>query len=89
MRKDSASIAVRSNLGARIRRLRTERGLSQRVFAEMIAMDRSYLISIEKGRRNISLDNLAKIAHGLGLPLSDMLREVDSYIYEHINLTEE
>lgn len=64
---------VREQLGKRIKRLREERGISQRKFALMIGMDRSYLISVEAGRRNIAIDNLAKIARGLDVTLSELM----------------
>jgi transcriptional regulator with XRE-family HTH domain len=88
MATDALSIAMRENLGARIKSLREERGLSQYVFSDMISMDRSYLIDIEKGKPNISLDILSQIARGLDLPISEVLREVDSFVYEHISFPE-
>ena len=72
----------------RIRFLREQQGLSQYVFSDMISMNRSYLISVEKGRRNISLSNLFKISSGLGITLSDMLTDVDGFVYEQVQLPE-
>ena len=77
---------LRRNLGLRIRFLREQQGLSQYTFSDMISMNRSYLISVEKGRRNVSLSNLFKISNGLGIPLSDMLTDVDSFVYEQVRL---
>lgn len=68
---------IRHHVGGRIRRLRIERGLSQYRFADMISMDRTYLLNVEKGRRNVSIDNLIKISLGLGVPLSYMFEGVD------------
>jgi len=67
---------TRQQLGKRIKRLREERSISQRKFAMMIGMDRSYLISVEAGRRNIAIDNLSKIADGLDVTLSELLKGV-------------
>ena len=67
---------MREQLGKRIKRLREERGISQRKFALMIGMDRSYLISVEAGRRNIAIDNLAKIARGLDVSLSELMEGI-------------
>ena len=72
----------------RIRFLREQQGLSQYVFSDMISMNRSYLISVEKGRRNISLSNLFKISSGLGITLSDMLTDVDGFVYAQVQLPE-
>lgn len=59
-------------LGRRIRRLREEYGISQEKFALKIEMDRTYFASVEAGKRNISLRNLAKIAGGLEITLSEL-----------------
>ncbi len=63
---------VTVDLGNRIRELRTESGLSQEKFALKIGMDRTYLASVEAGRRNISIINIKKIADGLEIPLSEL-----------------
>ena len=86
MKQDQVSIAIRESFGQRVRTLREAQGLSQHRFSDMISMDRSYLIDIEKGRRNISIDNLFKIAHGFGIPLSALFEGVDDFVYEHIML---
>ena len=57
-------------LGRRIRELRSATGLSQEKFALQIGMDRTYLASVEAGKRNISICNIEKIADGLGVSLS-------------------
>lgn len=77
MKTEGDIAAIRCNLGDRIRVLRTEQDLSQYRFSDMIALDRTYLIGIEKGRRNVSFDNLCKIARGLGVSLSDLFQDVD------------
>ena len=68
-----ASHPILSNLGAAIRRLRRERGLSQEALADLAQIDRSYMSSIERGRRNLSVLNVARIASALSVPLGDLL----------------
>lgn len=68
---------MRLRVGTRIRNLRQGQHLSQYKFSKMIGMDRTYLIGVEKGRRNISLDNLSKIAQGLDVPLSSLFIDVE------------
>ena len=63
---------VKKALGARIRELRNKSGLSQEQFALKIDMDRTYLASVESGKRNISLLNIKKIADGFGISLSEL-----------------
>lgn len=65
--------------GSRIQKLRQEKGLSQENFALQIDMDRTYLASVEAGKRNISLNNIVKIAKGLGMSLSELFEGVDYY----------
>ena len=60
------------DFGNRIRELRLKTGLSQEKFALSISMDRTYYASVEKGKRNISLLNIKKIADGLGVTLSEL-----------------
>ena len=56
---------------------RESQNLSQYKFSEMIGLDRTYLIGVEKGRRNVSVDNLVKISQGLGVSLSELFAGVD------------
>ena len=58
--------------GDRIKELRTAKGLSQEKFAISIGMDRTYYSSIESGKRNVSLQNIKKIADGLGVSMADL-----------------
>ncbi len=57
-------------LGMRIKGLRENTGLSQEKFALKINMDRTYFATVESGKRNISLNNIEKIANGLGISIS-------------------
>lgn len=68
---------VRANLGARIRSLRMEQRLSQHRFSRMVDIDRTYLIGIEKGRRNPTIDNIVKIADGLDVTLVELFSGID------------
>lgn len=61
-------------IGVRIKMLRENSNLSQRRFAMMTGMNRTYLSGVENGLRNISITNLQKIANGLGVSLEDLFR---------------
>ncbi len=65
-------------MGRRILMLREQQGLSQQFFSVMVGMDRSYLIDIEQGKRNVSLSYLLRIAQGLDVTLSELFEGVDS-----------
>jgi transcriptional regulator with XRE-family HTH domain len=67
---------VRKRFGARLRKLRVERGWTQEEFAERLGIDRSYIGQVERGTRNISLVNLELIADGFGMTLSGLFSRV-------------
>ncbi len=64
---------VKVLFGRRVRQLRKARGISQEAFALTIKIDRSYFGSIERGLRNVSLENICIIADGLGVPPAELL----------------
>lgn len=55
-----------------IKDLRDERGLSQRGFAARIGMSPTYLADVERGARNVSIDNMKRIADGFGVTFHEM-----------------
>jgi len=59
-------------LGDRIKTLRKKRGWTQIEMAEKIGIDYSFLADVERGKRNISILNLALISRGLGVSLSQL-----------------
>jgi len=59
--------SLRKLLGQRIRQLRKARGWTQQEVAERAGLDYKYVGAIERGERNITLDNVEKIAIGFGL----------------------
>ena len=63
---------VKILFGNRIRQLRKARGWSQEEFAQIIGLDRSYLGGIERGERNVSLENICLIAKALDLPTAEL-----------------
>lgn len=52
---------IRMKVGSRIKELRKTKGLSQEKFALEVGLDRTYIASVESGKRNISIINLEKI----------------------------
>lgn len=67
---------IRVQYGLRIKDLRDERGLSQRGFAARIGMSPTYLADVERGARrgarNVSIDNMKRIADGFGVTFHEM-----------------
>ena len=62
---------IKEKVGQRIKELRTKLGLSQEEFAFKCDLDRTYITSLERGKRNISLENLEKIAKAFNMTLSE------------------
>lgn len=64
----------RLNLGANIRRYRKYLGFSQEKLAHTSGLDRTYIGGVERGERNISLDNIVKIALALDVQPFQLLQ---------------
>ncbi len=62
--------------GERVKKLRLQKNMSQEKFALQISMDRTYLASVESGKRNISLENISKIANGFGITLEELFKGI-------------
>jgi transcriptional regulator with XRE-family HTH domain len=56
-----------------MRAIRVARGLSQEALAELANLHRTYVGSIERRERNVSLDNVEKLALALGVDICDLL----------------
>lgn len=67
--------SLRSHFAKRLRELRHMRGMSQEEFADKCGLHRTYIGSVERGERNISIDNIEKIAQCLGVRPSDILED--------------
>ena len=63
--------------GQRVRELRKLKKLSQEELADIAELDRTYIGSVERGRRNISLVNILKIANALEVKPSLLLESFD------------
>lgn len=61
-------------LGAKIKRLREEKGIDQKSFAFDCGIGRTQLYMIENGKTNPRLLTLIKIAQGLDVPVDELLR---------------
>ena len=70
-----ADIAVR--FGRAVRKLRLEQKLSQEELAERCDLHRTYISDIELGKRNVSLENIERIATALERSLPDFFKEVE------------
>lgn len=62
---------IKHKIGKRIKGLRTLRGYSQEELADLAKVDRTYVNSVENGKRNISIINIEKIANALDCSLQE------------------
>lgn len=61
--------------GTNLRKYRAEKGLSQEKFAELCGLHRTYIRDIECFQRNVSLENIQKIAEALDIEPSTLLTD--------------
>ena len=71
------SVGLTENLGRNIQRRRREQNLSQQELSQKASLHRSYVGSVELGKRNLSIKSLYKIARALGTTISELTRGID------------
>ena len=75
MNKKSNPSASRKRLSLNLKRRREERGLSQEGLADLAGLHRTYVGSVERGERNISIDNIERLAIALKVSPSSLLED--------------
>ena len=65
--------------GQAIRKLRNNAGISQETFAAMCDLHRTYISDVELGKRNVSLENIQKMAEALDMSISDLFLQVERH----------
>jgi len=68
---DEATLLL--NFGDRMKKARLALGLSQEKLALDCGLDRTYISSVERGKRNISLVNIHRLAIALGIPAAELV----------------
>jgi transcriptional regulator with XRE-family HTH domain len=61
--------------GKRLRGLREQQGFSQEELAHRSRLHRTYISSVERGQRNISLLNIYRVAEGLDVPPTALIED--------------
>ncbi len=67
-------VTTRQIFAKNLRKIRLEKGLSQEALADLADLHRTYIGSVERGERNISIDNIERLAKALGCQVIDLLR---------------
>ena len=63
---------IKKRFGAAVQKRRYELGISQEALAERAGLHRTYIGDIERGGRNVSLENIQKLATALDIAISDL-----------------
>ena len=63
--------------GLQVRRYRKKKGISQEELASLSELHRTYIGAIERGERNVSLNNVERIASSLDVVVIDLLQDQD------------
>ena len=71
------SSQIRLSFGKRVRELRKAKEMSQKEFASLCGLDRTYISGIERGKRNVSLQNIHVIARALEVRLVDIFDGIE------------
>ncbi len=62
---------IKQTVGKRVKELRNKIGISQEELADNAQLDRTYITSVECGKRNISIVNIEKLANALNVTLAE------------------
>lgn len=73
MENQNGYLSARLLFAKNIRKAREELGMSQEDMAEACCLHRTYVGSVERGERNISIDNMEAMAKAFKKPLRDLL----------------
>ncbi len=66
---------IKKKFGNNLKRLRLEKGISQESLALSANLDRTYIPSIEKGLRNVSITVVEKLAIALNADISEFFKD--------------
>ncbi len=75
MPNNSVFMDIKKDVGSRIKQLRNEMGISQEALAHRADIDRTYMTSVENGKRNIAIVNLEKIINALNVSIPDFFND--------------
>ncbi|MXV38351.1 helix-turn-helix domain-containing protein [Flavobacteriaceae bacterium Ap0902] len=67
---------IKVQFAKRIKELRYEKGWSQEYLANKADLDRTYLQSIESGKRNVSLEVINKFSKAFNISISDLMKNI-------------
>ena len=73
-------MTFQKKFGTAVRSRRENLGFSQEYLAELASMHRTYVGSIERGERNVSLENIVKLCKALQIKPSSLMSSLDEFV---------
>lgn len=70
-------MSVRQDFARNLRKIRQSQGISQEKLADLCDLHRTYVSSVERGERNIAVDNMERLAIALGVDIRELLEPND------------
>ena len=77
-RRGKTHQSARNRLAGHLRAERAARGISQEQLADLAGLHRTYVGSVERSERNVSLDNIERLSKALGLDVAALLAPLGS-----------
>jgi len=74
-RRAKPTPTARERFASRVREERIAKGFSQEALADAADLHRTYISSVERSGRNITVDNMERIAKALGVDIVDLLSQ--------------
>ena len=68
---------IKTKIGLRIKELRKMKNLSQEKLGLDAGIDRTYVASVENGKRNISIENIEKLTKALGVSFEEFFKGIE------------
>lgn len=65
-------VSIKEKFGRKVSTLRKVRAISQEELAQLSGLHRTYISDLERGRRNVALENIEKIANALGQDIKEL-----------------
>ena len=78
-KRGQRGLELRKVLAENVRAIRRQKGLSQEKLAEICGLHRTYVGSVERAERNVTLSTLEAFATALGVSVPDLLAKRDSH----------
>lgn len=70
-------MSARQDFARNLRKIRQSQGISQEKLADLCDLHRTYVSSVERGERNIAVDNMERLATALGVDIRELLEPND------------